>query len=68
MRRGDEDETEVPEDGAVDQPQLDRASSNESRPTGPAAAGGDQAETTQPAAPAPDTTVSADPPNPSAAP
>ena len=51
---GDEDETEAPEDRADDQPQLDRASSNEPRPT---AAGGDQAETAQPAAPAPDTAV-----------
>ena len=41
----DEGEMETPEVGAGDQPQLDRASSNESRPTGPAAAGGDQAET-----------------------
>ena len=64
----DEGETEVPEGGAGDQPQLDHASSNEPRPTGPTAAGGDQAETAQPAAPAPDTAVSSDPPNPSAAP
>ena len=64
----DEGETEVPEGGAGDQPQLDRASSNEPRPTGPTAAGGDQAETAQPTPPAPDTAVSSDPPNPSAAP
>ena len=51
-----------------DQPQLDRASSNEPRPTGPTAAGGDQAEIAQPTPPAPDTAVSSDPPNPSAAP
>ena len=60
-------ETEAPEDGADDQPQLDRASSNEPRATEPTAAGGDQAETAQPAAPMPDTAVSSDPPNPSAA-
>ena len=64
----DEGETEVPEGGAGDQPQLDLASSNEPRPIGPTAAGGDQAETAQPAAPAPDTAVPSDPPNPSAAP
>ena len=58
---------EAPEDGADDQPQLDRASSNELRATEPTAAGGDQAETIQPAAPTPDTAVSSDPPNPSAA-
>ncbi|KAM3254494.1 hypothetical protein ACQJBY_048165 [Aegilops geniculata] len=63
----DGDETEAPEDGAGDQPQLDRASSNEPCLTEPAAAGDDQAETAQPAAPAPDTAVSSDPPNPSAA-
>ena len=62
----DEGETETPEVGAGDQPQLDRASSNESRPTGPAAAGGDQAETAQPAAPTPDAAISSDPQNPSA--
>ena len=61
-------ETDVPEGGAGDQPQLDRASSNEPRPTGPAAARDDQAKTTQPTAPAPDTAVSSEPPNPSAAP
>ena len=61
-------ETEAPKDGAGDQPQLDRASSNEPRPTEPAAAGGDRAETAQPAAPAPGTAVSSDPPNPSTAP
>ena len=64
----DRGEMEAPEDGAGDQPQLDRASSNEPRSTGPVAAGGDQAETAQPAAPAPDTAVSSNPPNPSAAP
>ena len=56
-------ETEAPEDGAGDQPQLDRASSNEPCPTEPAAAGDDQAETVQPAALAPDTAISFDPPN-----
>ena len=64
----DEGETEAPEDGAGDQPQLDRASSNESRPTRPTAAGDDQDETAQPTPPAPDNAVSSDPPNPSAAP
>ena len=64
----DEGETEAPGDGAGDQPQLDPASSNEPCPTGPTAAGGDQAETAQPTPPAPDTAVSSDPPNPSAAP
>ena len=60
-------ETEAPKDGADGQPQLDRASSNEPCPTKPAAAGGDQAETAQPAAPTPDAAASSDPPNPSAA-
>ena len=41
----DEGDAEVPEDGAGGQPQLDRASSNEPRPSEPAAAEGDQAET-----------------------
>ena len=41
----DEGETEAPEDGMGDQPQLDRASSNEPRPEKAAAAGDDQAET-----------------------
>ena len=63
----DEGETEAPEDETGDQPQLDRASSNEPRPEKAAAAGDDQAETAQPAAPAPDTAVSSDPPNPDAA-
>ena len=63
----DRGETEAPEDGAGDQPQLDRASSNEPRPEKATAARDDQAETAQPAAPAPDTAVSSDPPNPSAA-
>ncbi len=43
-------ETEAPEGGVGDQPQLNRASSNESRPTESAAAGDDQAETVHPAA------------------
>ena len=60
-------EKEAPEDGAGDQPPLDRASSNKPRPTEPATAGDDQAETDQPAAPAPDTAISSDPPNPDAA-
>ena len=54
---GDEDEEEeegeeeAPEIGADDQPQLDHTSNNEPRPSEPAAAEGDQAETGQPAAP-----------------
>src|SRR3954469_6809208 len=46
-----DDETEAPETGAGDHPQLDRASNNEPRPTTPTAAGGDQSESAQPAAP-----------------
>jgi len=64
----DKGEMEAPEDGAGDQPQLDRASSNEPRPTGPTAAGGDQAKIAQPTPPAPATALSSDPRNPSAAP
>ena len=60
-------ETEAPEDGAGDQPQLDRASSNEPRPEKATASGDGQIETAQLAAPAPDTAVSSDPPNPDAA-
>ena len=60
-------EVEAPKDGADGQPQLHRASSNEPRATDPTAAGGDQAETSQPAAPTPDAGASSDPPNPSAA-
>ena len=63
-----EGEAEVPEDGAGGQPQLDHASSNEPRQEKATAAGGDQTETAQPAAPAPDTTVPSNPPNPSAVP
>ena len=62
-----EGEAEVPEDGAGGQPQLDRASSNEPRPEKATVTEGDQTETAQPAAPAPDTAVSSDPPNPDAA-
>ena len=47
----DGSETEAPEDGADGQPQLDRASSNEPCLPEPTAAGGDQAESAQPAAP-----------------
>ena len=61
-------EMEAPEDGAGDQPQLDRASSNEPRPGDPATTRGDQAETDHPAAPPTGATDSSDPPNPSAAP
>ena len=64
----EEGEEEAPEVGADGQPQLDRASSNEPRPTEPATTGGDQAETDQPAAPPTGATDSSDPPNPSAAP
>ena len=60
-------EAEAPEDGADGQPQLDRASSNEPRREKATAAGGDQTETAQPTAPAPDTAVSSDPPNQDAA-
>ena len=60
-------EMETPEDEADGQPQLDRASSNEPRPTESAAAGGDQAETAQPADPTSDTAISSEPPNLSAA-
>lgn len=63
----EEDEGEAPEDGAGGQPQLDRASSNEPRQEKATAAGGDQAETAQPTAPAPDATISSDPPIPDAA-
>ena len=63
----DEGEMEAPEDGACDQPQLDRASSNEPRPEKATAARGDQTETAQPAALAPDTAISSNPPNPGAA-
>ena len=60
-------EAEAPEDGADGQPQPDRASSNEPRQEKTTAVGGDQTETAQPTAPAPDTAVSSDPPNPDAA-
>ena len=63
----DEGEAEVPEDGAGGQPQLDRASSNKPRREKATAAGGDQTETAQPTAPAPDAAVSSDPPAPDAA-
>ena len=63
----DEGNMEVPEEGAGGQPQLDRASSNEPRPEKATAVGGDQTETAQPAAPAPDAAVSSDPPIPDAA-
>ena len=63
----DEGEAEAPEDGADGQPQPDRASSNEPRATKSTTAGGDQAETSQPAAPTPDVGASFDPLNLSAA-
>ena len=62
----DGDETEAPKDEADGQPQLDRASSNEPHATDPTAAGGDQVETSQPAAPTPGAGASSDPLNPSA--
>ena len=61
-------EMEAPEDRAGDQPQLDRASSNEPRPSEPASTGGNQAKTDQPAAPPTGATDFSVPPNPSAAP
>ena len=67
-RAEEEGEGEAPEVGADGQPQLDRASNNEPRPTEPATTGGDQAETDQPAAPPTGAADSSDPPNPSAAP
>ena len=63
----DEGETEAPEDRTGDQPQLNRASSNEPRVIEPTAARGDQAETARPAAPTTDAAASSDPPNPDAA-
>ena len=63
----EESEEEAPKVGADGQPQLDRASSNEPRPSEPAAAEGDQAETDRPAAPPSGTTDSTVLPNPSAA-
>ena len=62
----EEGEEEAPEVGADGQPQLDRASSNEPRPSEPAAAEGDQAETDQLAAPPTGTTDSTIPPTPTA--
>ena len=62
-----EGQAELPEDGAGGQPQLDRASSNEPCLEKATAIGGDQAETAQPTAPAPDTAVSSDPSIPDAA-
>ena len=60
-------EAEAPEDGADGQPQPDRASSNEPCATESTTTGGDQAETSQPAASTPDAGASSEPPNPSAA-
>ena len=59
----EEGEEEVPEVRADGQPQLDRVSSNEPRPSVPAAAEGDQAGTDQPAAQPAGTTDSTIPPN-----
>ena len=60
---GEEEEEEdgedaVPDVGVADQPQPDRASSNEARANAPPATGNDQAETRQPATPPADTVVS----------
>ena len=63
----EEDEAKASEGGADGQPEPDRASSNELRATESTAAGGDQAETSQPAASTPDAGASSEPPNPSAA-
>ena len=60
----EEGEGEAPEVGADGQPQLDRASNNEPRPTEPATTGGDQAETAQPTAPPAGAADSAVPPSP----
>ena len=61
------DEEEAPELEADGQPQPDRSSSNEPRPTKPAVARGDQAETNQPTTPATGTADPSGPPSPSAA-
>ena len=61
----EDDEDGAPEVGAGGQPQLDRASSTESRVSTPTVAEGDQADTRQPATPpasAPDSTNLPDPP------
>ena len=58
----EEGEEEAPEVGADGQPQLDRASSNEPRPSKPTTAEGDQAETDQPASQPAGTTDSTIPP------
>ena len=63
----EEGEGEVPEVGVDGQPQLDRASNNEPRLTEPATTVGDQAETSQPAAPPVGAADSAVPPSPPAA-
>ena len=63
----DEGEAEAPEDGADSQPLPDHASSNEPHATDLTATGGNQAETSQLAAPTPDPTASSDPLNPSVA-
>ena len=57
---GEDGEDAVPDGGATDQPQLDRASSNEARASAPPAAGDDQAETRQPATPPASTAASTD--------
>ena len=64
---GEEEEEEgedaEPAGGAADQPQPDRASSNEARASVPSAGGGDHAEVRQPATPPASTTVSTDLPD-----
>jgi hypothetical protein len=65
----DEDgEDDAPDDTADSQPQPDQASTNEPRATAPTAAGGDQAETLQSAAPPSGAAASANPSDPPAAP
>ena len=61
-------EDAAPDGGAADQPQPDRASSNEARASAPSAGGGYHAEVRQPAAPPAGTAVSTDLPGSSVAP
>ena len=64
----EEGEDAVPDGGAAGQPQLDRASSNKARAGAPPAAGDNQAETRQPAAPPAGGAVSTDQPGSTTAP
>ena len=61
-------EYDAPEDGADNQPQVDRASSNEPRASSPTAADGDQAMTRQTATPPDGAADSTKLPDPAAAP